>query len=178
MPGQACNSLLSDPATQLLLRHAAAGHTQYQLAIVDGAFPECALGIVHRLNVTAFIYINTVAFYTGSVSLAGNPDACAVTPHVFASWKLPMHYLQRVANCLTHVIADLLHWRVHRLLLQHLGLDVPHPYVLAREVSFILQHGYPSIRYPSPLLPNVAEVACWHCRCSAVNLGQLDAELA
>ncbi|XP_017874534.1 PREDICTED: UDP-glucuronosyltransferase-like [Drosophila arizonae] len=182
-PIEACNSLLNDPATQRLLGNGTwPRHAQYQLAIVDGAYPECALGIVHRLNVTAFIYINTVAFYTGSVSLAGNPVAYAVTPHVFGTWTLPMDFLQRVANCLTHVIADLLHWlcmqRVHRLLRHHLGEDVPHPYVLGRDVSFILQNSHPSVRYPSAHLPNVAEVACLHCRRAAVNLSQLDVELS
>ncbi|EDW59086.2 uncharacterized protein Dvir_GJ10474 [Drosophila virilis] len=157
MAGQACNSLLSDPATQRLLRHAAAGHTQYQLAIVDGAFPECALGIVHRLNVTAFIYINTVAFYTGSVSLAGNPDAYAVTPHVFASWTLPMHYLQRVANCLTHVIADLLHWvcmqRVHRLLRQHLAWMCHIPMCWLWRCPSFYKMDTPMCAIPAPVCP-------------------------
>lgn len=67
---------------------------------------------------------------------------------------------------------------VHRLLRHHLGKDVPHPYVLGREVSFILQNSHPSVRYPSAHLPNVAEVACLHCRRAAVNLSQLDAELS
>ncbi|XP_062125452.1 UDP-glucosyltransferase 2-like isoform X1 [Drosophila sulfurigaster albostrigata] len=207
-PIEACNSLLSDPATHRLLRRgvrttttptrtatasgtAEEGETDdgegeegshYQLAIVDGAFPECALGIVHSLNVTAFMYINTVAFYTGSLSLAGNPVAYAVTPHVFASWTLPMHIVQRVANCLTHVFADLLHWlcmqRVHHMLRHHLGDAVPHPYVLASEVAFILQNGHFSVTPPSAQLPNVASVACLHCRPPAANLSQLDMELS
>ncbi|KAH8311526.1 hypothetical protein KR044_006711 [Drosophila immigrans] len=195
-PIEACNSLLSDPATHRLLRRTTeAGEADgrdrdgdgepddghYQLAIVDGAFPECALGIVRSLNVTAFMYINTVAFYTGSLSLAGNPVAYAVTPHVFASWTLPMHIVQRVANCLTHVFADLLHWlcmqRVHHLLCHHLGETMPHPYVMASEVAFILQNGHFSVTPPSAQLPNVASVACLHCR-PAANLSQLDAALA
>jgi len=114
--------LLIDPATHRLLREGTSGEegfkgkegasSLYQLAIVDGAFPECALGIVHSLNVAAFMYIYTVAFYTGSLSLAGNPVAYAVTPHVLscAFWTLPMHIVQLVAYCLTHVFADYLHW--------------------------------------------------------------------
>jgi len=92
--------LLIDPATHGLFREGTSGegglegkeekkgkegaNSLYQLAIVDGAFPECALGIVHSLNVTAFMYINTMAFYTGSLSLAGNPVAYAVTPHALS----------------------------------------------------------------------------------------------
>lgn len=88
----------------------AEGSSRYQLAIEDGAFPECALGIVHSLNVTAFMSINTLASYAGSLLLPGNPVAYAVTPYVFGPKPLPMGVVQRVANCLTHVFADLLHW--------------------------------------------------------------------
>lgn len=84
--------------------------SRFQSAIEDGAFPECALGIVHSLNVTAFMSINTPAIYAGSLLLAGNPVAYAVTPYVFGPRALPMGVVQRVANCLTHVFADLLHW--------------------------------------------------------------------
>lgn len=45
----------------------------------------------------------------------------------------------------------------------HLG-NVPHVYDLASNVSFILQNGHASVSYARPLLPNVAEVACIHCR--------------
>lgn len=86
------------------------GSSRYQFAIEDSAFPECALGIVHSLNVTAFMSINTLAFYAGSLLLAGNPVAYAVTPYAFAPRAVPMGVVQRVANCLTHVFTDLLHW--------------------------------------------------------------------
>lgn len=88
----------------------AEGSSRFQSAIEDGAFPECALGIVHSLNVTAFMSINTPAIYAGSLLLAGNPVAYAVTPYVLGPRTLPMGVVQRVANCLTHVFADLLHW--------------------------------------------------------------------
>lgn len=81
---------------------------KFHLAIVDSAFPECALGIVHRLCLP-FMYINTVGFYTGSLAIAGNPIAYAVTPHVFTALTQTMHLLQRVQNFATHILANLLH---------------------------------------------------------------------
>lgn len=46
----------------------------------------------------------------------------------------------------------------------HLGNNIPNVYDIARNVSFTLQNGHASVSYPRPLLPNVAEVACIHCR--------------
>lgn len=46
----------------------------------------------------------------------------------------------------------------------HLGNDVPNVYDLTRNVSFILQNGHSSVSYSRPLLPNVAEIACIHCK--------------
>lgn len=46
----------------------------------------------------------------------------------------------------------------------HLGSDVPNVYDLTRNVSFILQNGHSSVSYSRPLLPNVAEIACIHCK--------------
>ncbi|XP_062125453.1 UDP-glucosyltransferase 2-like isoform X2 [Drosophila sulfurigaster albostrigata] len=68
--------------------------------------------------------------------------------------------------------------RVHHMLRHHLGDAVPHPYVLASEVAFILQNGHFSVTPPSAQLPNVASVACLHCRPPAANLSQLDMELS
>lgn len=45
----------------------------------------------------------------------------------------------------------------------HLG-DIPHVYDISRNVSFILQNGHSSVSYSRPFLPNVAEIACIHCK--------------
>lgn len=45
----------------------------------------------------------------------------------------------------------------------HLG-NVPHVYDLASNVSFVLQNGHSSVSYSRPFLPNVAEIACIHCK--------------
>ncbi|XP_054088855.1 UDP-glucosyltransferase 2-like [Zeugodacus cucurbitae] len=161
-PAEACQSFLSDTATinSLLSK-------KFDLVILDGAFPECALGLVHRLTMP-FMYINTVGFYTGSLSLAGNPNVYALTPHVFTTFTQSMDFFQRLQNVVTHILAELLHKyctaQIHALLQTHLGRDVPHPYTLGRNVSFILQNGHASVTYPRPYYPHVAEIACIHCR--------------
>lgn len=50
------------------------------------------------------------------------------------------------------------------VLRRHFGVQIPHVYDMAKNVSFILQNGHYSVSYPRPYLPNVAEVACIHCR--------------
>ncbi|KNC32417.1 hypothetical protein FF38_04979 [Lucilia cuprina] len=166
-PAESCNSLLEPDAetgvavTDELLTQ------KFHLAIVDGAFPECALGIVHRLSLP-FMFINTVGFYTGSLAIAGNPIAYAVTPHVFTALTQTMDLWQRVQNYVTHILADLLHMyytnQVHDVLIAHFGSSVPHPFTIAHNVSFILQNGHAIVTNPRPLYPNVAEIACMHCR--------------
>ncbi|XP_030369394.1 UDP-glucuronosyltransferase 2B14-like [Scaptodrosophila lebanonensis] len=93
-----------------------------------------------------------------------------------------MDFLQRVGNCVMHVFADLVHWfctwRVHQILLQELDSNIPHPYAMGRNVAFILQLGHPSVSDARAYLPNVAEVACLHCRPATANLGATDADLA
>lgn len=41
---------------------------------------------------------------------------------------------------------------------------MPHPNVVARNVSFILQNAHAVVTNPRPYYPNVAEIACIHCR--------------
>ncbi|XP_073816630.1 UDP-glycosyltransferase UGT5-like [Musca autumnalis] len=167
-PAEACNSLMEPEPVHSKVTVTDELLTQrFHLAIVDGAFPECALGIVHRLGLP-FMFINTVGFYTGSLAMAGNPIAYAVTPHVFTALTETMHLWQRVENYVTHLIADLLHKyytnQVHGVLMQHFGTSIPHPYALMRNVSIILQNGHASITYARPFYPNVIEIACLHCR--------------
>ncbi|XP_054728631.1 UDP-glucuronosyltransferase 2A1-like [Anastrepha obliqua] len=161
-PAEACDSLLSDSATIDTLMA-----KKFDLAILDGAFPECALGLVHRLAMP-FMYINTVGLYTGSLAMAGNPNVYAITPHVLTALTQSMDFFQRFQNAITHILAELLHKycvsQVHAVLQTHLGRHVPHPYTMAHNVSFILQNGHASITYPRPFYPHVAEIACIHCR--------------
>lgn len=47
---------------------------------------------------------------------------------------------------------------------ERLGRHIPHPYEIMKNVSFILQNGHAVVSYPRALNPNVAEVACIHCK--------------
>lgn len=47
---------------------------------------------------------------------------------------------------------------------RHFGQDVPGIYEMSKNVSFILQNGHPVLTYARPFLPNVAEIACVHCK--------------
>lgn len=49
------------------------------------------------------------------------------------------------------------------VLRKHFG-DIPAVHDIAKNVSFILQNGHASVSYPRPYLPNVAEIACIHCK--------------
>lgn len=103
--------MLSDAETKnLLSRH-------FDLIILDGAFPECAVAMVHVFNVP-FMYMNTVGFYTGSLSLAGNPSMYSTTPIFFSSFTDDMNLYQRILNTLSTMFAYTLHRVSFRLFLQ------------------------------------------------------------
>lgn len=135
---------------------------------MDGAFPECTLGLSHQFNVP-FMYLNTVGFYTGSLSLAGNPTPYSVTPVFLEALGDKMNLLQRLYNTALHIFLNLMHKytievKLDAVLRENFGSSIPAAYVMARNVSFILQNAHATVTYPRPYLPNVAEVACIHCK--------------
>lgn len=94
--------MLTDAETKNLLnRH-------FDLVILDGAFPECAVSLVHAFRVP-FMLINTVGLYTGSLSLAGNPAPYSTTPIFFSSFTDDMNLYQRFLNTIYTVFAYSLH---------------------------------------------------------------------
>lgn len=96
--------MLNDAETKNLLnRH-------FDLVILDGAFPECAVSLVHAFRVP-FMMINTVGLYTGSLSLAGNPAPYSTTPIFFSSFTDEMNIYQRMLNTIYTVFA----YSVHRV---------------------------------------------------------------
>lgn len=95
--------MLEDHETKDLL------NSKFNLLILDGAFPECALGLQYVFNVP-FMYINTVGFYTGSVSRAGSPAPYSITPHFSVALTDDMNFLERVANTAAHLILEGIHW--------------------------------------------------------------------
>lgn len=52
---------------------------------------------------------------------------------------------------------------LQQVLRKHLG-EMPHVYDISKNVSFILQNGNPILTHSRPFLPNVAEIACIHCK--------------
>lgn len=50
------------------------------------------------------------------------------------------------------------------VLRNHLGDEIPHVYDISKNVSFILQNTHFSVSYPRAFMPNVAEIACIHCK--------------
>ncbi|KAB0799481.1 hypothetical protein PPYR_07361 [Photinus pyralis] len=161
---QVCDELLSDSETKDFLY----SHLNFDLLILDGAYPECAVGFVHHFK-APFMYINTVGFYTGSLSVAGNPTLYSVTPFLARPYTDTMNIFQRTSNTVFHLMANLMHsfmvrFALQQILRSHFGDDVPAIYDTSKNVSFILQNAYATITYPRPYLPNVAEIACIHCK--------------
>lgn len=160
---QACDAFYSDYETKAFLN---SGKT-FDLIVLDGAYPECAMGFVHRLKVP-FIYINTVGFYTASLSMSGSPAPYSVTPFFGKAFTDNMGIIDRTLNTAWNLITVLMHsfmvTILQRVLRSHVGQSMPHVYDMAKNVSFILQNGHFSVSYPRPYLPNVAEIACIHCK--------------
>lgn len=160
---QACDAFLSDVETRSFLRSG----RNYDLIMLDGAYPECALGLVYRMKVP-FMYINTVAFYASPTSVSGSPAPFSVTPIFARSFTDNMGFLDRSVNAFWHLGSLLGHGIsvtiLQTVLRRHFGSKMPHVYDMAKNVSFILQNGHYSVTYSRPFLPNVAEVACIHCK--------------
>ncbi|CAD0197668.1 unnamed protein product [Chrysodeixis includens] len=160
---EACDAFLSDPETRSFLR---SGRT-FDLAILDGTYPECALGLVYKFKVP-FMYINTVGFYTMPLSISGSPTPFSVTPFFGKAFTDNMGIIDRALNAAFHVTIEPFHafsmTILQGVLRRNFGPQIPHVYDMAKNVSFVLQNGHYSVSYPRPYLPNVAEVACIHCK--------------
>ncbi|XP_046665679.1 UDP-glucosyltransferase 2-like [Homalodisca vitripennis] len=159
---QVCDAFYSTPEARLLLSR------KTDLLVLDGAYPECLLGLAHHFGVP-FIYLNTVAFYTTHLSLAGNPTMFSVTPYMDYPHSDRMDFWERSKNGLFHLLSRGMlvfatKFFVEPVIRQHLGGGAPPVHSIGRNVSLILQHGHHSVTYPRPLLPGVVEVACLHCR--------------
>ncbi|XP_070507743.1 UDP-glucosyltransferase 2 [Chironomus tepperi] len=160
-PVEACDAMLNDHETKDLL------NSTFDLMIIDGAYPECALGLQYVYNIP-FMYLNTVGFYTSSISRSGSPAPYSITPNFALAFTDNMSFIQRVANSVIHTFLDFAHAIVinvlHAGLRKNLDDEIPHPYDISKNVSFILQNSHFTVSYPRAFMPNVAEVACIHCR--------------
>lgn len=75
---------------------------KFDLLILDGAYPECALGLAHRLG-APYMFVNTVGFYTTTMSLAGNPSPYSVTPAFYRPLTDDMDFFERIMNTFFHL---------------------------------------------------------------------------
>ncbi|CAG2069031.1 unnamed protein product [Timema podura] len=80
-----------------------------------------------------------------------------------------MGLLSRAMNTGYHVLLQLMHVFMVKFFLEdvlrsHFGPSMPPVYAMSRNVSFTLQNAHATVSYPRPYLPNVAEVACIHCK--------------
>lgn len=94
-----CDAFYSSPETKQLLS------LKVDLLILDGAYPECLLGLVHHFSVP-FLYLNTVAFYTAQLSLAGSPTMFSVTPFLDYPHSDRMSFWERSKNGFLHVMSQ------------------------------------------------------------------------
>lgn len=161
---QSCDAVLSDPETNQLMNSG----RSYDLVVLDGAYPECAVGLAFHFR-APFIYINTVAFYMGSVAHGGSPMPFSVTPFFARPFIDDMGFLDRVLNTVYMTGIEVVHtvfirWSLEFLMKEYLGPSMPHVFDMVKNVSFILQNGHVTVTYPRPYLPNVAEIACIHCK--------------
>lgn len=99
---QICDAMFEDTETKELLNQ------KFDLLILDGAFPECSMGMVHKYRVP-FMYINTVGFYTTSLSLAGNPAPYSVTPVFYSTFTDDMTIMQRAMNTVMYGFMNICH---------------------------------------------------------------------
>lgn len=70
----------------------------FDLLVFDGAFPECVMGLAHHYG-APYMYINTVGFYIGSLSLSGNPAPYSFTPFLGKLHNHDFIFDQLIRNC-------------------------------------------------------------------------------
>jgi UDP-glucoronosyl and UDP-glucosyl transferase len=88
--------LLGDNETKALL------NSEFDLLIIDASFPECIMGLQHRLNVP-FMFFNVVGFFTEFISRSGSPMPFATTPHFTMTFTDDMTFYERLVNAAVHI---------------------------------------------------------------------------
>ncbi|XP_068977116.1 UDP-glucosyltransferase 2 [Bombus flavifrons] len=166
---EACEALLRDEISVSWLRRPEGNsQTRWDVAVVDGAFPECLLGVLHGEDVP-IIMLNTVALYSGSISRQGNPSPWSVTPYFGKSLTQDMNFFQRVLNVACLVTLRIMHWimvsgYLQPVLRKYLGNQLPDVRDLTTEIPLTLQNSHYSVAESVPYLANVVNVACLHCK--------------
>ncbi|KZC13493.1 PREDICTED: UDP-glucuronosyltransferase 2C1 [Dufourea novaeangliae] len=179
---EACEALLRDEVSVTMLRKPDGNpRARWDVAVVDGAFPECLLGVLHRENVPT-IMLNTVALYSGSIGRQGNPSPWSVTPYFGKSFTQDMNIVERVLNVACLLTLRIMHWimvagYVQPVLRRYLGDQLPDVRDLTAEVPLTLQNSHYSVADSVPYLANVVNVACLHCNPASKLSNDLDSFL-
>lgn len=79
---------------------------------------ECALGLQYKFNIP-FMYLNTVGFYTESISRSGSPAPYSITPVFAKAMTDNMNFIERVTNSIFHVMLKTLHFVSSILVFNH-----------------------------------------------------------
>lgn len=136
--------MLNDAETKNLLnRH-------FDLVILDGAFPECAVSLVYTFR-APFMLINTVGLYTGSLSLAGNPAPYSTTPIFFSSFTDEMNLYQRFLNTIFTLFA----YSMHRV--RCLGASFPFFSVILLSLCLAYSRSYIVATHTHMIWPRIQE---------------------
>ncbi|KAG5324098.1 CGT galactosyltransferase, partial [Acromyrmex heyeri] len=167
---ESCEALLQDASSIASMRKPNGDpHARWDVAVLDGAYPECMLGILHGENVPT-IMLNTVALYSGSIMRQGNPSPWSVTPYFGKAITQDMTFFQRILNAAALLTLKIMHWFTVSIYLQptlqrYLGNHIPNDlHSLTAEVPLTLQNSHYSVGDSVPYLSNVVNVACLHCR--------------
>ncbi|KAK0163595.1 hypothetical protein PV327_007261 [Microctonus hyperodae] len=170
---ESCEALLLDESSIAAIKRPDASANNistinWDVAVLDGAFPECLLGILYHENVPTML-LNTVALYSGSISRQGNPSPWSLIPYFGKDFTQDMNFFQRLTNVACLSIVGIMHWimttgYIQPTLRKYLGDDVPDVRELISEVPVTLQNSHYSVAEPLPYLANVVNVACLHCR--------------
>ncbi|CAB0037707.1 unnamed protein product [Trichogramma brassicae] len=168
---ESCDSLLGDEYSVALLQNPEGDpRLAWDVALVDGAFPECLLGVLHRSDADAVptIMLNTVALYTGSLSRQGNPTPWSVRTYFGEAFTQDMNFFDKLRNAFYMGSLEAMHWimttkYIQPILRKRLGNQVPDVRELVSEVPLTLQNSHYAVADAQPFLPNVVNVACIHC---------------
>lgn len=170
---ESCESILRDDMTIANIRKPIPFDNEsidnhWDVAVIDGAFPECLLGILHGQSIPT-IMLNTVALYSGSLSRQGNPSPWSITPYFGKSFTQDMNFFERVINVACLGVLEIMHWimitgYIQPVLRKYIGNHVPDVRELVSDVPLTLQNTHYSVSESFPYLSNVVNVACLHCR--------------
>ncbi|XP_014216646.1 2-hydroxyacylsphingosine 1-beta-galactosyltransferase-like [Copidosoma floridanum] len=180
---EACEALLQDPfSVREIQRPEGSLRARWDVVVLDGAYPECLLGLLHGQQVPT-VMLNTVALYSGSIARQGNPSPWAIRPYFGKALTQDMNFAQRLLNAGYLMALEVMYWImvtgfIQPTLRKYLGDQVPDVRDLVSEVPLTLQNNHYSVSDSAPYLANVVNVACIHCRPPMTLSTELDAFLS